>query len=300
MSWPFRDDEDKWLYDRLGVGCGRGGCTTCGGGAGLVRWLIERYGSEQALEHRLARFPVRRLERLLERTTFFQFLNDLSLPVWARMAWRLSDRCPHLMPNTTRWDDSWGYWGPGRPSSVRDCMVWLRAWRNGNQPRPSMPRRCPPWTRALYEDLIREWERREAQEAAHEAYRREAEERERRKLEEWRAATPNWREIEAAQRAAWVAEARQRRMEQLAPLRAEQELQAFHRARRMEHASIGLRKAIERDDTRRITALLAKGADPHYRFENGFTALDYAAHLGQEASLALLRRSAAAPTTTRS
>ena len=69
--------------------------------------------------------------------------------------------------------------------------------------------------------------------------------------------------------------------------------EAAEQAAKRRKASIGLKKPIERNDIRRVTALLNRGADPHYQFVNGDTAIEYAARLRRKDLLALLRERAA-------
>ena len=278
MRWPKERISDEQLFRMLMSHCARGGCTTCGGVWALAPYLIRTLGSERALEHRISRLHVYQLSRLVKRWEFYEFLNLLSLPVWTRLAWRLTDRYPGLIRQSPRPGDEWPSQMPSRPISVRDCMVAMRSQHLGNTPRPTPRRQLPSWTQALYDDLIPAWDAQEER-----RLRREAEMAEHvRQLEAWRAATPNWREIEAAR----LEELRRPERERRARIRARE---AAEQAAKRRKASIGLKKPIERNDIRRVTALLNRGADPHYQFVNGDTAIEYAARLRRKDLLALLR-----------
>lgn len=285
MIWNGMPIGQERLYSMLRHTPCLGGCSTCGGIYQLPQLFTEAFGSERALEHRLIRLPLKQLRDLVGWERFYDFLGCLSLPVWARLAWRLTDRFPGPirveLGSTERWSRD-------APMLVRDRMVAVRRQRIASEPRPTPPRRLPPWTRALYDELTEAWDQAQEWRARREAESAERQERERQELEAWRAATPNWRQIEAARLEEWRRPERERQ----ARVRAQQALEARHRAARRVRDSIGLKKPIERNDIRRVTALLNRGADPHYQFVNGDTAIEYAARLRRADLLALLRERA--------
>ena len=241
------------LYSWLANSCDDGNCTTCGSVYGLRRRLREQLGSDAAIAEEVLSLGHGELRRLVERPEFYSFLSAFPEPEWARMTLELASRFQGarvlLKVRGRTAEDLF----PRERIPVRDASVLMRA----------------SWDLRNSEQLLTDWLPDRNAQLLTDRDGRALARREREKLE----------------RVQWEADQRRSRKLAVDTHRAEDEARLARRVR----ASIGLKKAIERNDTRRISALLARGARPEHRF-GGTTAIEYARSLGHLESVQLLEQ----------